>query len=161
MESGVWTKPSAHTKQKTEEHIPLSKPTLDLLRRMKPKHATGPLFPGKEREDGTERGARTTLRNPWVQACKAAGLVKQMPVKGKRRMKVRYQPTVRIHDLRHSYASYLVSKGVGLQIVGKLLGHTQSATTMRYSHIQDEALRAATNQFGEMLSESKIRNSGA
>jgi integrase len=161
LQSGVWTKPSAHTKQKTEEHIPLSKQALDLLRKMKPKNATGPLFPGKEPKDGKKREARTTLRNPWVQACKAAGLVKEMPVKGKRRMKVRYQPTVRIHDLRHSYASHLVSKGVGLQIVGKLLGHTQAATTMRYSHIQDDALRAATNQFGEIYETAEAAKKGA
>src|ERR1035437_7364604 len=161
LQRGVWTKPSAHTKQKTEEHIPLSKPALDLVRKMKPESATGPLFPGKEPKDGTERGARTTLRNPWVQACKAAGLVKEMPVKGKRRMKVRYQPTVRIHDLRHSYASHLVSKGVGLQIVGKLLGHTQAETTMRYSHIQDAALRAATNQFGEIYEAAEAAKKGA
>ena len=39
----------------------------------------------------------------------------------------RYRPTVRVHDLRHNFASHLASNGVSLQVVGKLLGHTQAA----------------------------------
>jgi site-specific recombinase XerD len=58
---------------------------------------------------------------------------------------------VRLHDLRHTYASYLVSSGVSLEIVGKLLGHTQAATTKRYAHVADEPLRDATNRFGDMF----------
>ena len=54
---------------------------------------------------------------------------------------------VRLHDLRHSYASSLVSKGVSLHIVGRLLGHTQPQTTARYAHLDDAALREATEQF--------------
>jgi integrase len=135
---GVWTKPSHNTKQKRVEHVPLSKPTLKLLKGMMPKDVTGPLFPG------AKGGARVSLRRPWIQACKASGLVEAEQIKGKHHMITRYRPTVRIHDLRHSFASHLVSNGVSLQIVGKLLGHTQAATTMRYAHLQDEALRAAT-----------------
>lgn len=88
----------------------LSAPALDLLCSMKPKNATGPLFPGRE------SGHRVSLKRPWLQACKAAGLVTVEMVKGKRkgkdgapRMLKRYKPTVRLHDLRHSYASHLVS----------------------------------------------------
>jgi integrase len=142
---GVWTKPTHHTKQKKTEHVPLSAPSIELLKRMKPRNAAGPLFPGRE------SGHRVSLKRPWVQACKAAGLVEKIQVKGKRRMLTRYKPTVRLHDLRHSYASHLVSNGVGLQIVGKLLGHVQASTTMRYTHLQDEALRAATNQLATII----------
>lgn len=142
---GVWTKPSHHTKGKKEEHIPLSAPALELLKRMRPKNATGPLFPGANGR------ARVTIRRPWAQACKAAGLVEAQSVKGKRRTITRYRPTFRIHDLRHSFASHLVSSGVSLHIVGKLLGHTQPQTTARYAHLQDEALRDATNRFGEIF----------
>lgn len=148
LERGVWTKPSAHTKQKRTEHIPLSAPALELLASMKPAKARGPLFAGAE-----PKRSRVTLRRPWVQACKAAGLVEVEVVKGKRRHEVKkYRPTVRIHDLRHSFASYLASNGVSLQIIGKLLGHTQAATTMRYAHLQDESLRAATNQAAKVIS---------
>ena len=149
LERGVWTKPSHATKQKREEHVPLSAAALDLLLRMKPKNATGPLFLGKENEDG-EQVARTTLRKPWLAALKAAGLTEATMVKGKRRMIVKHRSLVRIHDLRHSFASHLVSNGVGLQIVGKLLGHVRVETTARYAHCADEALRAATNQLADI-----------
>ena len=161
---GVWTKPSHNTKQKREEHIPLSGPTLKLLKGMMPKNATGPLFPGAKRKGKGGRltggDKRVSLRRPWVQACKAAGLVTTEIVKGKRGPITIYRPTVRIHDLRHSFASHLVSNGVSLQIVGKLLGHTQAATTMRYAHLQDEALRAATNRLGKIYAGTKIAKSG-
>ena len=44
---------------------------------------------------------------------------------------------VRLHDLRHTYASNLVSSGVSLHTVGRLLGHTQPQTTARYGHLDD------------------------
>jgi integrase len=143
---GVWTKPSHHTKEKKIEHVPLSAAALDLLRRMKQNGgATGPLFPG------TNGKPRVTLRRPWVQVCKAAALADVVTLQGKRRAITRYRPTIRIHDLRHSFASHLVSNGVSLHIVGKLLGHTQSETTQRYAHVADEALRDASNRFGDIF----------
>jgi integrase len=154
FQTGVWTKPSHNTKQKRVEHIPLSRPALDLLKTMMPEGAVGPLFPG------AKGGARVSLRRPWVQACKACGLVVAETLKGKRGTITRYQPTVRIHDLRHSYASHLVSNGVSLQIVGKLLGHTQASTTMRYAHLQNETLRAATNRFGDIYTDSTKQSTG-
>ena len=42
---------------------------------------------------------------------------------------------VRLHDLRHSYASLAAGRGVSLQMIGKLLGHKVAATTMRYAHL--------------------------
>lgn len=152
LQNGRWTKPSHHTKTDTVEHIPLSAPTLKLLEAMYYEGAHGPLFPGKE------SGARVTIRRPWVQACKAAGLVKEYLIDGKRNGEdgepvklTRYRPTLRIHDLRHNFASHLASSGVSLQVVGKLLGHTRVQTTARYSYLQDEALRTATNKFGDIF----------
>ncbi len=147
LKRGIWTKPSHHTKQKRIEHVPLSVPAIELLCTMKPKNAAGPLFPG-----GKGNVPRVTLRRPWVQACKAAGLVTIETRKGIRRKIVyRYRPTLRINDLRHTYASHLVSDGMSLALIGKLLGHTQPQTTARYAHISDEALRNATNRFGEIV----------
>jgi integrase len=149
LERGVWTKPSAHTKEKKIEHVPLSDQALAILRAMKFEGATGPLFPG------SNGSARVTLRRPWMQVCKLAGLAREIRLKGRRREIVRYKPTLRIHDLRHNFASYLVSNGASLPIVGKLLGHTQVATTQRYAHLADAPLRDAANVFGRIFAASK------
>ena len=60
-------------------------------------------------------------------------------------------PAVRIHDLRHTFASLLVSGGMTLPMIGKLLGHTQVQTTQRYAHKLDDPLRAGLEQVGDML----------
>jgi integrase len=51
---------------------------------------------------------------------------------------------LRVHDLRHSYASVAAGAGLGLPIIGKLLGHTQPSTTARYAHLADHPLRLAS-----------------
>jgi integrase len=151
LNRGVWTKPSHHTKQKKLEHVPLSEAVIALLAKMRRENATGPLFPGR---DG--KAARVSLRKPWTQVCKAAGLAQAIILQGKRRTQItKYKPLVRIHDLRHTFASHLVSKGTSLQIVGKLIGHTQASTTMRYAHLSDGALRDAANDFGKIFDGAK------
>jgi integrase len=50
---------------------------------------------------------------------------------------------VRIHDLRHSFASIGAGASLGLPIIGKLLGHSQAATTHRYAHLDADPLRRA------------------
>src|SRR5450432_517358 len=82
------------------------------------------LFPGRTGPHLTD------LKGPWAKICQMAGL-----------------PGIRIHDLRHSFASHLVSSGISLPIVGKLLGHTQQQTTARYSHLADDPQREAANRF--------------
>lgn len=57
----------------------------------------------------------------------------------------------RVHDLRHNFASVLVSKGLSLPIIGQLLGHTQTATTARYAHLMTDPLREATNKAAEEM----------
>ena len=58
---------------------------------------------------------------------------------------------VHIHELRHTFASLLVSGGASLEMIGRLLGHTQIGTTQRYAHLIDSPLRAGVNAVGEML----------
>lgn len=60
-------------------------------------------------------------------------------------------PGVRVHDLRHTFASLLVSGGMSLPMIGKLLGHTQVQTTQRYAHLFDDPLRAGLEEVGEAL----------
>ena len=79
---------------------------------------------------GTDEGKpRRDLKKPWAAVTKRAGLI-----------------GLRIHDLRHSYASVAVGKELqlGLPVIGKLLGHSQLSTTARYAHLGDEPLRAAS-----------------
>jgi integrase len=59
---------------------------------------------------------------------------------------------VRIHDLRHTFASVGGGSSFGPPIVGKLLGHSQSATTARYAHLDADPLRRAANIIGEKIS---------
>src|SRR6516225_1871223 len=66
------------------------------------------------------------LEKPWRAIRKAAGL-----------------QDVRIHDLRHSFASIAASGGMGLPIIGKMLGHTQAQTTQRYAHLASDPVKAA------------------
>jgi integrase len=84
------------------------------------------VFPGESR-DGRQQ-PRTDLKRPWRLVTKAAGL-----------------EGVRIHDLRHSFASVGAGDGHGLLIVGKLLGHTQASTTERYAHLDADPLRKASD----------------
>jgi integrase len=129
LERRTWTKPSAHTKQKKTEHVPLSEAAAVLLTEMKGRtkrvREDSYVFPGKF--PGTHL---QDLKNDWKTLCTAAMLAK-----------------VRLHDCRHTYASHLVSSGVPLAVVGKLLGHTQNSTTQRYAHLADTPLREATNLF--------------
>ncbi len=123
---GVWTKPSHRTKEKKTEHVALNAQALALLERMDRKGDY--LFPGRM------AGNLQDVKTPWASVCKLAKL-----------------QGVRIHDLRHSFASHLVSSGVSLPVVGKLLGHTQASTTQRYAHLADNPQRDAANLFPVIL----------
>jgi len=62
-------------------------------------------------------------------------------------------PDVRIHDLRHSFASYAASQGMSLQMIGKLLGHTQVQTTARYAHLMADPIKEAAGQVANAIGE--------
>src|SRR5262249_14693702 len=70
--------------------------------------------------------AMVNLEKPWRAIRKAAGL-----------------HDVRLHDLRHAFASVAASSGMGLPIIGKMLGHTQPARTARYAHLASDPVKAA------------------
>jgi len=59
---------------------------------------------------------------------------------------------VRLHDLRHSYASFLVNQGISLYVVQGLLGHAHSRTTQRYAHLAHETLMDAAELVGDVVS---------
>ena len=58
---------------------------------------------------------------------------------------------VRLHDLRHSYASLAAGRGVSLQMIGKLLGHKVAATTQRYAHLARDAVAAVNDELGAAM----------
>jgi len=84
---------------------------------------------------GMKDGApRADLKKPWAAVTKAASL-----------------GGVRIHDLRHSFASIGAGASLGLPIIGKLLGHTQAATTHRYAHLDADPVRRAAEAIGATI----------
>ena len=89
-------------------------------------------LPGKPRAD---------LNKPWAAVTKAAGLT-----------------GMRLHDLRHSFASFGAGERLGLPIIGKLLGHTQASTTQRYAHLDADPLKRAVDTIGATI-EARINNS--
>ena len=86
---------------------------------------------------------RRDLNRPWKSIRKRAGL-----------------EGVRIHDLRHSFASIGVGGGLGLPIIGKLLGQSSPATTARYAHLDSDPLRRASESIGAQLSAALQGNRG-
>jgi integrase len=77
---------------------------------------------------------RVKLHSAWVPIRKAAGL-----------------DGVRIHDLRHSFASIGAGASLGLPIIGKLLGHSQPSTTARYAHLGASPMHAAVETIGQEI----------
>ena len=65
-------------------------------------------------------------------------------------------PDVRIHDLRHTFASGAVTMDESLPMIGKLLGHTQPQTSARYAHLADDPLRSAAQRIDAMLDEAMM-----
>ena len=60
---------------------------------------------------------------------------------------------LRLHDLRHSFASIGVGEGMGLPLLGGLLGHTQPAATARYAHLANDPLKIANELISTRISE--------
>ena len=87
---------------------------------------------------GAKPGAHlVNLSKPWYRIRAKAGL-----------------GDVRIHDLRHSFASMAAAGGLSLPIIGALLGHTQAATTQRYAHLAADPLKQAAHLTGKRIAEA-------
>ncbi len=122
LEQLSWSKPPAMTKQRRVHRVLISDETAAIVRQrllLVPKGAPW-LFPGDTPGQPVQE-----VRRFWAKIQKETGLV-----------------DVHIHDLRHTFASLLVSGGASLEMIGKLLGHSQTQTTQRYAHLMDSPLRA-------------------
>jgi integrase len=121
FERGLLLLPDSKTGRKT---IILNAPALLILEGLD--RISEYVIPGEDPEK-----PRSDLKRPWAAVSARAGL-----------------KSVRLHDLRHTHASFGAGSGMGLPIIGKLLGHTQSATTARYAHLDADPLRRASNKIG-------------
>lgn len=92
--------------------------------------------------------------NPWVICGKIPGTYRKEIQKFWQRIRHRAGiDDVRIHDLRHSFASNAVSQGMSLPMIGKLLGHTQVQTTARYAHLAADPVKAAADAISSNIAE--------
>ena len=64
---------------------------------------------------------------------------------------------LRLHDLRHSFASVAAASGMNLPLVGRLLGHRELATSLRYSHLAADPVKAAAQEVGRKIAEALNR----
>ncbi|MFZ4604275.1 MAG: tyrosine-type recombinase/integrase, partial [Caulobacterales bacterium] len=117
--------------------IPLGAAAVDLLRSRREEafkaRAFGPddyVFPALR----LGKGATVGLQKSWERLRREAGL-----------------EGVRIHDLRHTFASIAVADGASLFIIGKVLGHTQARTTERYAHLSASPARNVADRVADQL----------
>ena len=148
-ERGMMFLPDTKTGRKT---LYLSDVALALLEDL-PRVKDNPyIIPG-----ATKGQPRADLKRPWAAIVRAAGLGKPLKAatdgkragKGKRADEERHG--LRIHDLRHTFASLGVGGSLGLPVVGKLLGHSQARTTQRYAHLDADPLHKAANLIGSQI----------
>ena len=129
FENGCIRLPDSKTGAKT---IYANAPTLEVLSNI-PKLDGNPFV-----ICGEKQGAHlVNLQKPWRRIRKAAQL-----------------EDVRLHDLRHSFASIAVAGGMSLPMIGALLGHSQPATTARYAHLSADPLKVASDSVGNKIAQA-------
>jgi integrase len=117
LERGLLFLPDSKSGRKT---VILNAPSLSVLAGLE---LVGPyVVPGED-----PMKPRPDLKRPWDAITRRADLT-----------------GVRLHDLRHTYASFGAGGGLGLPIIGRLLGHSQASTTARYAHLDNDPLRRAS-----------------
>lgn len=126
LQRGLIALPDSKTGQKA---IFLNEAALELLRSL-PRQPDNPyVLPGTR--DGQPI---VNLQKPWRRIRELAGI-----------------PDVRLHDLRHSFASIAAAQGSSLQVIGSLLGHTNTQTTQRYAHLVATHVREANEAIGAKI----------
>ena len=118
--------------------VPLSPPAARVLANRPRVEGSPWVFPG-----GVAGRHLTTIVGPWNKVRARAGL-----------------EDVRLHDLRHSYASRALALGESLPVIGKLLGHTEVQTTARYSHLAEESVMASAARIAASIGEDILDRPG-
>jgi integrase len=133
--SGTWTKPAHSVKQGQTHTAPLNGPACQLLLEIRNEQTAGKkslpsfVFPGRG-----ARGHVCYIARVWSRLCRDAKI-----------------ENMRMHDLRHSHATFLASGGSSLLVIGQLIGHRTAAATKRYAHLLNDPLVEATERVGEMI----------
>lgn len=130
-ERGLAFLPDSKTGRKT---LVLSNAAVSLLESLQRTGSTYVISGGRNGQP------RADLKKPWAALCRYAKL-----------------EGVRLHDLRHTFASVGAGASLGLPIVGKLLGHSQPQTTARYAHLDADPLRAAADLIARRLGQAMRR----
>lgn len=127
------------------KHLVLPAPALEILRGLdRPTDGKGFVVRGGRRGDDPSVPL-VNVKGPWAAIREAADL-----------------DGVRLHDLRHSFASVAASGGMSLPVIGSLLGHRNTATTARYAHLADDPRQAAAAKIaGEIEAAMEGGKSGA
>jgi integrase len=128
---GLWHKPAERLKQKQASTIPLNPLALKLLREMHAAKGGDLLFPSVK---DPNQPMRKELRNLWEKVIKIADL-----------------KHLRVHDLRHVFATTALEAGAPLITIAPLLGHSNTVMTARYAHLSDRMLLEATTKAGQLL----------
>lgn len=124
VEKGVWKIPATNSKSKKVKHLPLNTSALWVINQLESAGKSPYLFPSP-----ASGKPYTTITRAWYVIRKAAGLPSNF----------------RIHDLRHTFASRLVSAGRSLYEVQTLLGHADPRTSQRYAHLSQKRAQEASN----------------
>ena len=119
----VWRIPATNSKSKRMRSVPLNPSALHVLDQLDTEGEFDHVFINHQ-----SRLPYTTIMKVWIRLRNKAEL-----------------PKLRIHDLRHGFASLLVSSGRTLYEVQQILGHSDPKVTMRYSHLSTRALQDAAN----------------
>lgn len=119
LDKRQWLIPTSKTGK--SRYVPLSKPALDILRSVPRFDKCPHVVPNPE-----TLKPFVSIKHGWQTARDEAKLA-----------------DLRIHDLRHSAASFMINAGVDLFAVGRVLGHADHKSTMRYSHLANDTLLAA------------------
>jgi integrase len=117
--------------------IHLSEPALEVISRLPQVEGNPHVIVGKK-----EGGHWVNLRKVWLRLREAAGIKPVTLANGR-------AEHMRIHDLRHSYASVVAASGASLLMIGKLLGHANPQTTARYAHLVDDVLKEQNAKAGQ------------
>lgn len=135
--NSTWTVQAQHSKSKQKRSIPINDAAMAVLDRLSTKDKSEWLFISRQ-GDGTQR--MTTISKVWQEIRKDAGL-----------------PWLRLHDLRHNYASMLVNSGRTLYEVQQILGHSDSKVTERYAHMSTQTLQDAANSASVYLDKVLVK----